>query len=398
MAEEKKRREKGDGSISQRKDGLWVGRYDAGKKPDGKRNIKVVYGKTDKECKKKLKDLKREIEKGEHYYIERSSVEAYMTDWLVNVKKNELKPKSYDRLEQTLNNNVFPYIGHIQLQAIETNDVQKMINDLRDSGKSHSTIKKVYDAVNAAFKYGLACKPPKVDGNPAFNVTIPSKKILPQKKIQFYTKEEATLICDHAISNYKNGNRHYRLGAFVPLLVNTGLRMSELLALKWNEDVDLENKTIIVHNNVVLVRDRDEDSKSKFKIIEQDSVKTQAGQDRIIPLNSAAVSALEDLQRFTGNETYVMTTKEKTLVKPRQLDQMFRRIVIDAGLPPEKVYGVHSLRHTFATLLLRNHVDIKTVSKLLGHNDVSTTYNTYIHVIKEVEVEAINSMPELTSN
>lgn len=398
MAEEKKRREKGDGSISQRKDGLWVGRYDAGKKPDGKRNIKVVYGKTDKECKKKLKDLKREIEKGEHYYIERSSVEAYMTDWLVNVKKNELKPKSYDRLEQTLNNNVFPYIGHIQLQAIETNDVQKMINDLRDSGKSHSTIKKVYDAVNAAFKYGLACKPPKVDGNPAFNVTIPSKKILPQKKIQFYTKEEAALICDHAISNYKNGNRHYRLGAFVPLLVNTGLRMSELLALKWNEDVDLENKTIIVHNNVVLVRDRDEDSKSKFKIIEQDSVKTQAGQDRIIPLNSAAVSAMEDLQRFTGNETYVMTTKEKTLVKPRQLDQMFRRIVIDAGLPPEKVYGVHSLRHTFATLLLRNHVDIKTVSKLLGHNDVSTTYNTYIHVIKEVEVEAINSMPELTSN
>lgn len=398
MAEEKKRREKGDGSISKRKDGLWVGRYDAGKKPDGKRNIKVVYGKTDKECKKKLKDLKREIEKGEHYYIERSSVEAYMTDWLVNIKKNELKPKSYDRLEQTLNNNVFPYIGHIQLQAIETNDVQKMINDLRDSGKSHSTIKKVYDAVNAAFKYGLACKPPKVDGNPAFNVTIPSKKILPQKKIQFYTKEEATLICDHAISNYKNGNRHYRLGAFVPLLVNTGLRMSELLALKWNEDVDLENKTIIVHNNVVLVRDRDEDSKSKFKIIEQDSVKTQAGQDRIIPLNSAAVSALEDLQRFTGNETYVMTTKEKTLVKPRQLDQMFRRIVIDAGLPPEKVYGVHSLRHTFATLLLRNHVDIKTVSKLLGHNDVSTTYNTYIHVIKEVEVEAINSMPELTSN
>jgi site-specific recombinase XerD len=92
-----------------------------------------------------------------------------------------------------------------------------------------------------------------------------------------------------------------------------------------------------------------------------------------------------------------MTTKTKTLVKPRQLDQMFRRIVTDAGLPADKVYGVHSLRHTFATLLLRNHTDIKTVSKLMGHNDVNTTYNTYIHVIKEVEAEAINSIPELTS-
>lgn len=397
MAEEKKRREKGDGSISQRKDGLWVGRYDAGKKPDGKRNIKVVYGKTDKECKKKLKDLKREIEKGEHYYIERSSVEAYMTDWLVNVKKNELKPKSYDRLEQTLKNNVFPHIGHIQLQAIQTTDVQNMINTLRDNGKSHSTIKKAYDAVNASFKYGLACKPPKVNYNPAFNVSIPSKKILPSKKIQFYTKEEATIICDHAISNFKNGERRYRLGAFVPLLINTGLRMSELLALKWDKDIDFENKILVVHNNIVLVRDRDEDSKSKFKILEQDSVKTQAGQDRTIPLNSAAMNALRDLQRFTGDETYIMTTKTKTLVKPRQLDQMFRRIVTDAGLPADKVYGVHSLRHTFATLLLRNHTDIKTVSKLMGHNDVNTTYNTYIHVIKEVEAEAINSIPELTS-
>ena len=196
---DKPRREKGSGSVSQRADGLWVGRIDAGRKPDGKRNIKVVYAKTEPECKRKLRDLIKEVNKGEHYYVERSSVESYMTDWLVDVKKNELKPKSYDRLEQTLKDSVFPYIGHIQLQAIQTKDVQTMINGLRDKKMSYSTIKKAYDAVNAAFKYGLACNPPKVYSNPAFNVTIPSKKILPPKKIQFYSQEEASIICDHAM-------------------------------------------------------------------------------------------------------------------------------------------------------------------------------------------------------
>ena len=74
---------------------------------------------------------------------------------------------------------------------------------------------------------------------------------------------------------------------------------------------------------------------------------------------------------------------------------MFRRIAVAAGFPLDKIYGVHSLRHTFATLLLSNDVDIKTVSKLLGHSDISVTYNTYIHVIKEQEAKALEAIPKL---
>ena len=195
------------------------------------------------------------------------------------------------------------------------------------------------------------------------------------------------------MSCWGNGKRRYPLGAFVPLMLNTGLRVSELLALKWNSDIDIENKTLTVHNNVVFVRDRSKDK--GYKLLEQDSVKTDAGQDRTIPLNDDAVAALLDICQVTGSEPYVMTTSERTIVKPRQLDQMFRRIATAAGLPEEKIYGVHSLRHTFATLLLSNNVDIKTVSKLLGHSDVTVTYNTYIHVIKEQEAKALETMPKL---
>ena len=393
MADNNSRREKGTGGVSQRKDGLWQGRFDAGVKPNGKRDVKYVYAKTEPECKRKLRELIKEIHSTEYISVQKMSVQSYMDNWLTSVKKNELKPKSYDRLEQTLTLYVYPYIGNLQLQSISTADVQKMINSLRDKKLAHSTIKKAYDAVNACFKLGVIQKT--VASNPALGVTIPAKSMFPQKKIQFYTKEEAALLVKHATRIQKNGKRRFPLGAFVPLLINTGLRVSELLALKWEEDIDIENRTLNVHNNMVFVRDRDKDK--GYKLLEQDRVKTSAGQDRTIPLNDAAVAALLDIRQVTGDTKYLMTTRNGTIEKPRQIDQMFRRIIVDAGLPEDKIYGVHSLRHTFATLLLTNGTDIKTVSELLGHADVSITYNTYIHVIKEQKRKALDAIPTLIS-
>jgi len=388
-----KRREKGTGGITQRKDGYWVGRYDAGTKPNGKRDVRVVYGKTEPEAKRKLKDLIKELNKTEYTYVQRSSVKDYMMDWLTQTKRNELKPKSYDRLEQTLEKDVFPYIGHLQLQAISTRDVQMMINNLRDSGRSYSSIKKAYEAVNACFKHGLVQNT--VSANPAAGVSIPSQKLFRKKQIPYYTQEEANKIVTQALSVWSNGVRRYPLGDFVPLILNTGLRLGEILALQWERDVDFETKTITVHSNIVTVKDRSGDGKTKYHTVEQDEVKTDAGQDRVIPLNNAALNALRALQEVTGKETYVLTTRNKTQVKQRQLDQMFRRIVTAAGMPEEKIYGVHALRHTFATLLIYNHVDIKTVSKLMGHSDVGVTYNTYVHVIKEAEKSAVASIPDI---
>ena len=386
-----KRREKGSGGITQRKDGLWQGRYDAGIKPDGKRDTKYIYAKTEAECKRKLRELIKDVNKNEYVSVQKRSVKDYMESWLNDVKKNELKPKSFDRLEQTVSLYVNPAIGHIQLQALKSKDVQKMINDLRDSGKAHSTIKKAYDAINACFKLGVIQKTVAV--NPAVGVTVPSRKVLPPKKIQFYTKDEASLLIKQAMSSWSNGKRRYPLGAFVPLILNTGLRAGELLALKWGSDIDIENRTLTIHNNVVFIKDRDKDK--GYKLLEQDSVKTDAGQDRTIPLNNDAIAALLDIRQATGSYPYVMTTSAENIVKPRQLDQMFRRIAAASGLPEDKIYGVHALRHTFATLLLSNGVDIKTVSKLLGHSDVTITYNTYIHVIKEQEAKALDTLPKL---
>lgn len=387
----KKRREKGSGGISLRKDGSWVGRFDAGVKADGKRDVKAVYAKSEAECKRKLREMIKQVHANDYVSVEKKTVKTYMNDWLENVKKNELKPKSYDRLEQTLIYDVYPYIGGLQIGSIKPDDVQKMINSLRDSNKSHSSIKKAYEAVNACFKRGMIQKT--VASNPALGVSVPAKKQFKKKEIPFYTADESAILVAKAMSKCKNGNRRYPIGAFVPFLINTGLRLSELLSLQWDRDIDFDKKTVTVHTNLVSVKDRSKDK--GYKLLEQDSVKSDASQDRTIPLNDDAIAALLDIRQVTGEKKYVMTTSGDRLMRPADLDQMFRRIAVAAGMPEEKIYGVHSLRHTFATLLLSNNVDIKTVSKLLGHSDVTITYNTYIHVIKEQEAKALESIPKL---
>lgn len=398
MTTAKKKRMHGSGSVYfDKRENKWIGAYTVGVKPNGKPDVKHVRADTEKTCHQKLNELIKESMKTEYVYVQKETVETFIKFWLQNVKRLQLKEKSYDRLETTIERDVTPYIGSIQVAALGSDDVQKMITNIKKSGRSLSTIKKAYDAVNAAYKWGLACKPPKVKYNPCDAVVVPSKKQFKPQEIKFYTAEEARLISDTALKRYPKGTPWYPLGGLVVLSLNTGIRIGELAALEWERDIDLENRILYVHNNIVVVKDRDKDAQKKYKTIVQDTVKTEAGQDRGIPLNDDAMEALLRLQEYTGKFKYVLATKDGNRKSLRDIDKIVRRVEIRAGLPAEKIYGHHALRHTFATLLLKNNVDIKIVSELLGHSSVSITYNTYIHVIKEQKAQAIKSLPNFIS-
>lgn len=395
----KRNRGYGNGTIYYRaSDQRWVGKFTKGRKPDGKPDLIVVYGKTEAEAQKKLNKKIDEFRKNTNYaYVEKRTVEDYLQDWLKNVKRLQLKEKSYDRLEQTIERDVVPYIGHIQIGSLTAMDVQGMLTKMFEGGRSYSSIEKAYDAVNAAYKYGLVVRPPIVDYNPCTAVELPNKKNFKRPDIKFYTKDEAAKLCAAALKKYGNGRQIYRLGAAIVLDVNTGLRIGELAGLRW-KDVDFENNIIHVNNTVVRVRNRNQksDNDKKFITKEQDSAKTDAGEGRPIPLNSDALGALKNLQAVTGNFDHVLSSKDGVPTSIRDIDKLMRNVCRVAGFTEEKTYGIHALRHTFATLLLSNGVDIKVVSELLGHSSTSITYNTYIHVIKEQKAKAIASLPNLT--
>ena len=284
-----------------------------------------------------------------------------MTHWLEEVKKPELKPSSYDRVEQSLKYQIFPAISHIQIHALTSNDVQKMINTII-SEKSYFTAKKAYNNLNACMELGV--QRGEILKNPVKGVKLPSSKVKERKEI--------TAIVEEAKRTYKNGAPVYRYGYLIILILNTGMREGEPLYLQW-KDVDLEKRRIYIHGNVVEVKNREDDAKSKYKIIEQDTPKTDKS-TRYIPLNDNAVDALEHLRSIIRDKERVIATKNHTITSPRKVYKTMECILKKCGIT-DKENLVHALRHTFATTLIRNEVNIKAVSEILGHEDVSTTVN-----------------------
>lgn len=364
------------------------------KRKDGLFEIKVtigtnkrvaVYGKTEAEAKRKAKERIEESIKFSVENVRKLSVETYMTHWLETVKKPSVKPASYDRIEQSLRHQIFPEIGYIQLNALTSDDVQKLINKII-SEKSFSTAKKAYNNLNACFK--LAVMRGELLRNPVDGVVMPSEKKFGSKQVFSYSEDQIRLIAQETVRTYANGKPVYRYGQVIILLLNTGMRVGEALYLKW-KDVHIDSNNIFVHGNVIEAKTHN-DSTKHYQIIEQDTPKSDKS-TRYIPLNDNAVNALEALRNEIGDNKRVIATKNATIVSSRKIYTTMQRILERCGIT-DAVDIVHALRHTFATQLIRAGVDIKTVSEILGHSDVSTTMKFYYHVIEEQKHSAVRKL------
>lgn len=350
---------------------------------------KSVYGATPTEVRRKARELRDEAARFDISNVKKMTVESYMTHWLEDVKKPEVKPGSYDRIEQSLTYQIFPAIGHIQINALTSNDVQKMINSILET-RSYSTAKKAYNNLNACMELGV--QRGEIIKNPVKGVKLPSSKSKEKKAVTAYTPEEIEAIVDEAKRTYKNGTPVYRYGYLIILILNTGMREGEPLYLKW-KDVDLEKRRIYIHGDVVEVKNRDENAESSYICIEQETPKTDKS-TRYIPLNDNAVEALENLRKLIKDKDRVIATKNHTILSPRKVYRTMENILTACNIT-NKTNLVHALRHTFATTLIRNGVDIKAVSEILGHEDVSTTLKIYHHTIEEQKHAAVMTLNNL---
>lgn len=380
------RREKGEGSISKRKDGTWTGRLFIGYKVNGKQKIKAVYGKTETEVKKKIKALQAELIKYHTINLPKLTLTELITDWQTTVKKYELKASSYDRLEQTIHNNIIPYLGYLQITMLTPKDIQKYVNELTDKGYSYSTIKKCYNAINAALKFAL--ERDYIRKNPCISIKLPKQIQRAKSDIEFFTDDELDKIVEAAIFRYKTGRYMYKHGYAIIILLNTGMRVGELLALKWN-NVDFENKQIYVNETRGQIIDR---SNSEQKYIMADrSTKTQSS-CRYIPLNAKTVEALLYFKGLGYNNPYVMSNSDNSVITYRNLFRVLSNILKQNSINHG---SLHTLRHTFATRLFRNGIDVKVISELLGHSDINVTYDIYTHVIQEQKKKAVDILDNI---
>ena len=370
-------------NVFQRKDGRYCSAFTY-----GQNQRKYFYGSSEAEVKKKIKEFQKDLLKADHVEPTKPKLGTYILDWLEGGQKLALKPKSYDTKRYIIDCFIIPYLGNCRLGDVQRIDIQKHITALSRS-YSRSTVKKVYDVLNQFYKYAIIDR--MVTFNPVTGVVLPRKSDSNTKSIRFFTEDELKKILDTAVEVYPTGTPVTRLGYAYQLIAYTGMRAGEAIALTW-DDIDFDRKLITINKNSVTVRNRDANADRKYVSLVQNSAKTE-NSIRTIPMSNKAEFALKKLFDIDGGFRTVLATSTGEPVDHRNLARAFKGIQERAGI--KNPGTLHSLRHTFATRLIECGVDIKTISALLGHSDISITYDTYVHVLQKHKVKAIEELDNI---
>ncbi len=265
----------------------------------------------------------------------------------------------------------------------------QLINVLFEKGLSYSTIKKVYNALNNFFKYLLIRDI--VTKSPMLGVVLPaiSKFSKSSRHPKCLTADEIERFKRQALRKTNNGKYMYRYGFIYVFMLYTGLRCGEMLGLQWKH-IDFEKKVLYVRQSLITIKN-DSNNGTRYITKLQDTTKTLSG-ERTVPLCQTAIDAIKahmDLFYNGDKESFVVTSAKGNLLRTRHFERSANCIFKAAGI---HAGGVHILRHTFASMLFDKSVDIKYISRLLGHSDVSTTYNTYIHLTSENISNEVNKL------
>ena len=372
------RRNKGEGLIRKHTSGRWEARITI----NGKQ--KSFYGDTEKEAKKKLRDFKSKVDRGQNK-LNKIQYTDLLDIWLERKEKN-LKPQSYHRLVATVETHIKPIIGFYFLDKLHHETIQSDVINEKFKHLGFSSVKKIYDALNESLRFA------KSDGyilnNPVELVVMPKQASFVkdsnqnENKLEIFTIDEIKRIVEIVSEKYKSGKPIFPNGNIFIFMLNTGIRVGEATALSWSK-YDKENKTITINSSMII--NKDENGKSFLE--EQRSVKTR-NSERILKLNARALAALPP-ERESG---YIFCTKDGNPIHPRSVRDMLDRILKRADIPSK---SPHAFRHTFASKLFEKGVDVKIVAELLGHTSVATTYNTYITLIKKQKASAMEAIEDM---
>ena len=374
-----KRRDKGDGSIRQRPDGKWEGRFSYTDNVTGKRVNKSIYAPTQPEAKRKLKELIKNAEETQNNdeYVTQSNIKLgdWLDTWMRVYKKNSIRPTTYSSYTQSINSHIKPALGNIELQKLRPEHIQTMLNDLsKGSIKKIAlapwTVTKAKNIMSGAMEQAMRNRI--IPYNPV-KATVSPK--LEQKEICVMTEDEQ--------KQFMSALKGHRLEALFLLTLATGMRRGEVMALTW-DCIDYENMSISVKGSITRVKDPD----TGVTELRYSEPKTKSGR-RHIPILPSMLHILhahkerQDIEKAAAGSAWnpknlVFCSNVGTVLEPRRINTTMQKITGAAGLPH---FTFHSLRHTFATRMLEANVSPKVVQDILGHADVTLTLNTYSHVI-----------------
>lgn len=333
-------------------------------------------GMTEKQIQKELERQKvlfeEECKKG--FQARAVKFETFCEEWFTEYAKPNLRNTTYERLRQ-LRGRIYKAIGHLRMDKITARQIQMFVNTLSKNGAnektggalSAKTIRHILNLISDVFGYGV--KMGVVSENPCGKVTIPKTE---QKEKEIYSFDEMTKFLDLL----KDEPLKYRV--FFNILIFSGFRRGEMMGLEW-KDIDWENNVISVRRT------------SNYTVgqgVYTDTTKTRSSQ-RTLKFPNAVMNLLREFKSEQDSEQECLGNKRENSdrlfvtdtgkpLHPNMPYYWLKRFCAKNGLP---FHGLHCFRHTFASILVNEGVDIVTVSGALGHSAVSTTVNLlYGHI------------------
>jgi len=369
------KRSNGEGTIYKRKEGRWCGAY-----YDEEYNRRYVYGKTQLEVKKKLK------EKQESGTIKNKpyTLGSWVFEFLEKYKSNELKITTYNSYMLLYRKHISnSKLGNMKLDSVKATNLQQFYNDKIKEGYSSKTVRSIEVIINSALDKAFKLRI--IAENPNLFTTIPKKK-----------KYEAKVLTMEEVDRILKEAKDEALYPIVVTTLYTGLRKGEVMALKW-DNIDFLERKIYVKGSLCRVVNETPDEKgcrcATYQIMEPKTKKSV----RTIPMLDEVYEALMEQKRrqdvdkernrdVYNDQDFVFANEVGNYLAQRPFMSQYH-----AFLKKYKITDIrfHDLRHTFASLLIESDVSMKIVQELLGHSNISTSMDIYTHVSDKKKEQAI---------
>lgn len=273
-----------------------------------------------------------------------------------------------------LKNHLLPFFGDDS--SLTEESVQKFVIEKLNNGLSQKSVKDILIVLKMIFRFGVKSG---YFSHQEWEVRFPS---------DHSSRELSVLSVDNQkkLMKYLSENFTFRnLGILICL--HTGMRIGEICALKWS-DINLSSATISVSKTLERIYLPDaKPAKTEIVITTPKTINSQ----REVPIARGLLKILRSIMAVVNTDFYVITN-EATPTEPRTYRNYYKQLMESLHLPAMKFHG---LRHSFATRCIESMCDYKTVSVILGHSNIATTLNLYVHPNMEQKKKCIDRMNKI---
>ncbi len=369
------RRGNNEGTIRKRDDGRWEGRV---LRENGK--YKCYYGKTRQEVARLVNQALRDKEHGLPLMDDRQTVGQYLLSWL-DVTKHHVEQSTFRRYSNYVQLHIIPAIGKIPLSKLTAQQVQTMYAKLLGKGLSSTSVHHVHGTLHKAM----------VD---AMRLDLVQRNVTDLVRAPRRNDKEMKPLNEEQVRAFLAGVVGDPFEALYVLALSTGMREGEIFSLRW-QDVDLDKSRLYVlttikegEHSAFIGRTKTKASKRRILIPQWTVEKLRIHRER------------QELEKIRLGEVWddsldlvFPNTVGGKMIPDNFVKRQFKHKLRAVGLSED--FRFHDLRHTFATLMLSQGVNVKVVSEMLGHADITITLRVYAHVLPTMQQIAASEIDSI---